>query len=151
MSESAIRARIKAVVDAVGSEGTVHDYERWAPDWDAFKTLFTSTISGAAYIRGWTITCQSAPQERDDFDSAKLRTYTYIIRGYWGLDDAAASEKDAIAKALGVVVALDADTTLHGGGYYDAPPASLTTFEPRVFGDALCHYIEIQQKVVEQL
>jgi len=150
MSEATARADIYSIVSGVSSIGRVHDYERWAVRWADHLDLFKTTIDGQQQIRGWTISCRSMPQGRLEFSGAKLRTYTYKIRGYFGLDDGSASEKTAVALAEDVVEALDASDTLHdGGSYYDALPASMDVFEPRLFGGVLCHYVEISQVVQE--
>jgi len=151
VSESAVRARIKAIVAAVEDVGQVHDYERWSAEWDAFLGHFQKTIEGTDYIRGWTISCSAVMQERMDWDQNR-RTYRYVIRGYWGLDDSVATEKTALAKAISVVEALDASTALHeSAGTYEATLASIERFEPRLFGGTLCHYAEITLAVTEMV
>ena len=154
MSETALRGTLKTTIQGLTDEGVVHDYERWtAGDWAAFLALFKTTIESEDYIRGWTITMEAMPQvrhEMGDGGGIKLRAYNHRIRMYWGLDNSAASEKSAVAMAIAAVEALDASGTLHGGGtYYDADPASLETFEPRLFGGTLCHYAEILQVTYE--
>ena len=149
MAETTVRAAIKTIVDGVGNEGLVYDYERWQSTWQAYLTLFKTTIDSTDQIRAWTISCASFTQERIEFrtegKAGILRTYQYIIRGYLGLDDSAATEKTAIALAEDVVEALDDADTIRPptAGFYDAQPAQLRTFELRMFGDVLCHYIEI--------
>lgn len=73
-----------------------------------------------------------------------------MIRGYWGLDDSAATEKAALAKGIAVVDALDGDDTLHNA-QYEATLASIERFEPRLFGSVLCHYTEITLSVTEMV
>jgi hypothetical protein len=154
VAEATIRARIKAVVSGVSNVGLVYDYERWKPDWSDYLDTFKTTISSVEYIRAWTITCES-------FRPVELATmgggtdtdvnYVYKVRGYFGLDDANASEKTAIGIVEDVMEALNADSTLHA--YYGSGPhplAELTVFEPRAFGDVVCHYAEITQPVKER-
>jgi hypothetical protein len=148
MSESAVRGVIKTTIQALDNEGQVHDYERWANDWDAYLALYKTTIGGADYIRGWTITCEAMPTTLHQTNGVKIREYRHRVRMYWGLDDSAASEKAAFAKCEELCNALD-DSALHGDGYYLADPASLEIFENRVFGSVLCHYAEIQQSTYE--
>jgi hypothetical protein len=154
VAEATIRARIKTVVSGVSNVGLVYDYERWKSDWSDYLDTFKTTISSVEYIRAWTITCES-------FRPVELATmgggadievdYIYKIRGYFGLDDAHTSEKTAIALVESVINALNADTTLHA--YYGSGPhplAELTIFEPRAFGDVMCHYAEITLPVKER-
>lgn len=156
MAEATIRARIKTVVQSVSNGGLVYDYERWASDWTTYLDLFKTTIDSAEVIRGWTITCQSfQPVEIATMGSQDVETtFIYKIRSYFGLDDENASEKTAIGIAEDVVEALNADNTLHGTAYDASGPhplAELTLFEPRFFGDVLCHYIEITCPVKERV
>jgi len=144
--EPTIRARIKTVMDTVSGVGLVYTRERWASDWAAYLSAFKATVSGADYIRGWTIACEAAIRGEGDFGDTNVeRTYRFRIRGYYGLDDAAASENAAFALTEAVMDALDADATLHS--YYSAPLCSCPVFELRMYGDVLCHYMEIEQEV----
>ena len=146
MSEPTIRARIKTVVDAVSNSGLVHDYMRWADLQDDMYALFVTTISGASAMRAWTITCNQATPIEDDFNGV-LWQYRYVIRGYWQLDDSAASEKSAFAMGLAVMAAIDADATLQK---YYTQKASMPRFEPFVFAGVLAHYTEIEFAIAEE-
>lgn len=155
MSEATIRARINTVVSAVSNIGLVYDYERWASDWTTYLDLFKTTIGGLEVIRGWTITCQSfVPVELATMGEQDTEVnYVYKVRGYFGLDDANASEKTAIALAEDVMEALNADSTLHGSSYAGSGEhalAEVTLFEPRLLGDVLCHYTEITCPIKER-
>jgi len=158
MSEATTRATIKAILESVSNVGVVHDYERWAGTIPDVTTAFVTTISGAKLVRGWTITCQSwtprwvAYDEDEEADGGLVdRTYVYKIRGYFGLKDADATEKTVFALVEAVCDALDADKTLHDEEAFEGqtPPATLTVFEPRMFGGVLCHYAEITLEVTE--
>ena len=132
MSEAATRALIYAVVNGVSNVGQVHDYERWANDWTTFLDRFKTTSSGSSVIRGWTIGCAGWTQDHS------MRTYMYKVRGYFGMDDSAASEKTAIAVVDAVCQALNT-----ADDFDDNELAELTTFELRMFGSVLCHCAEI--------
>ena len=158
MSEATTRAYIESVVEGVSNVGSVHDYQRWAVKWPDFLSRFKVEIGGSDVIRGWTIALQSFTSEyliypNDDGNNIVIRDYVYKIRGYFGLDDAAASEKTAMAVVEDVIEALDADTTLHAQTEFwdETSPAHLDTFEPRMFGSVLCHYAEITQHVKEEI
>lgn len=158
MSEATTRAYVKSVIDGVSNVGNVHDYQRWAVKWPDYLDKFKATISGSDVIRGWTVSCQSFTQEyliypNDDGKNIAVRDYTYKIRAYFGLDDANASEKTAMAVVEDVIEALDANTTLHAQTefYDETPPAQLDLFEPRLFGGVLCHYAEITQHAKEEV
>jgi len=150
VSEATIRAQIDTTVNAVSNIGIVHDYERWAADWSNILDYFKTEISSEEVIRGWTITCESFTQTLEQFNRGYLRHYTYKIRGYFGVDDAAESEKTAVAIVEDVVEALDADDTLHDPDtYYKMFPVDCTIFEARTFAGVLCHYAEVTLEIEE--
>jgi hypothetical protein len=136
MSESLVRGMIKTVVEGVANVGIVHDYERWANDWSVFLDRYKTTVGATTVIRGWTITCASWSQDHAS------RAYTFKIRGIFGLDDSAASEKTAIGLVEDVCEALNLSSDWDEG-----EGAELTVFEPRMFGSVLCHYAEITLRV----
>jgi len=150
-AETTIRAAIKTAIETVTDAGTCHDYLRWAVDYTTFLNFFKTTVSNKAVIRGSTITCERMPQSTDDGDGASygerntgnVQSFGYRVRYYHGLDDSAASEKTALGKVLAMVDALDVATTTVDTSAYLWGPASLEIFEPRQFGNVLCHYGEI--------
>lgn len=152
MSEPAIRAAIKAIVESVTNVGAVHDYERWSAEYTAVSDVYWTTINGARTLRGCSISCNQIRPESQILtgDRAAINriNYQYKIRMYFGLQDAAASEKTALALAISVMNALDA------GGSLEAIPAfpelaQLDIFEARMYTNALVHYAEITQRVTE--
>lgn len=158
MTEAVIRARIDTVVSAVSNVGQVYDYIRTPKvqdTWSEFLDLYKTTIGGNQVIRGWTITCESiAPSELIAIGSEGSDTqlnYVFKVRGFFGIDDENESEKTAIAIVEDVVIALNGDSTLRD--YYGSGPQGLaecTIFEPREYGDVLCHYAEISLPVQER-
>jgi hypothetical protein len=86
-----------------------------------------------------------------DKKSLHVKTYSIVIRGYYGVDDAAASEKTARALSEDVLEKFEAYPNLDGAlevGYYTADGLpSLVVFEPRSYGGVLCHYSEIRFEV----
>ena len=132
MSEATMRALVYGLVAGVSNVGQVHDYERWANDWTTYLDRFKTTISGSDVVRGWTITCAGWTQDHG------VRSYIYKVRGYFGLDDSAASEKTAIGIVEDVCEALNTSSD-----FDDVEAAELSIFEPRLFGSVLCHYAEI--------
>jgi len=152
MSEADIRTEIKSVVENIDDIGLCYDYERWVSDWSAFLDVFKTSVSGSDVVRIWTIGVQSiVPQHLTFGRQRKLqRTYTYKVRGYFGVDDSVESEKTAIAIAEDVMEALE--ERFHTNEYgEDARPAEITVFEPVQFGDVLCHYAEITLEILEKI
>lgn len=156
MSEATVRGYINTIVEGVTNIGLVHDYERWSNNQTTFLDYFKTLIGGSSVIRGWTITCAIATQEwlnepQADGQGQIARTYTYKLRGYFGLDDSAETEKSAWVVVEAVMRALDESGILHGEDemWTINPPSQLTIFEPRLFAGVLCHYAEITQQVTE--
>lgn len=149
-TEATIRAALKTRLEAVTNIGRVHDYERWAPDWTDYLDLFKTTISSTAQIRGWTISCGGIGNRQVAYQFHR-KEYEFVIRGYLGLDDSAATEKTAIALAVAVIEELEKyvklNATLEVGTYSDAGWPRVETFETRMYGSVLCHYVEIRLTV----
>lgn len=146
-TEATIRAALKTRLEAVTNIGRVHDYERWAPDWSDYLDLFKTTIGRTDQIRGWTIACASIGNRQEAYQFHR-KDYEFVIRGYLGLDDSAATEKTAIALAEDVIEELEKyvrlNATLEVGTYADDGWPHLVIFQPRMYGSVLCHYIEIR-------
>ena len=161
LNEAKARAKIKAIVDATGDEGSVYDYQRWLTDWNALRTLFKVTVGEVNQLRGWMVTLQDMSQEDETFGVQGNATvhvkYTYKIFGIMSVDDSEATEKTFTTKALDVVQALDQNTDLNsatyeGGGSskFVSESCDRVSFDYRMFAGVLCHYVEIF-KVVEEV
>ena len=135
-----LRARIKTDLQAVSGIGQVHDYERFSNDPTSFVSFFVS----GGLVNGWTIVVgmESAWSSGHEVD----RFYRVTIRGYRVVNDAAASARSFDEEIDGVMTALENDWHLNHlvenleGGIDATDP------EYRVFGEALCHYIEIKAR-----
>lgn len=154
MSQSAIRTAIYNVVNGVTNKGVVYDYERFSDLWDDFLGFFKTTISSVDQIRGWTIGYEGFdPGQPMEFTKSHryMRTHRFVVRMYFGLSDADATEKTAATLAETVCTALDVDTTLCSSTYYQHTDslARLRVFDTRLFGSVLCHYAEIEVRVTE--
>jgi hypothetical protein len=146
MSESAIRTQIYTILNAVTNVGKVYDYERWTADWTTFINLFKTTISGIDQIRGWEIGRRSAKEERQTL-GANDRDHTFIIRGYLGLNDAAATEKTMNNLVEAIAAAFRANLTLNGAAVQGHDYLQIDLIEARTFGSVLCHYAELRLNV----
>lgn len=104
-----IRGAIKAKIEGVAGTGIVHDYERYANDLAAFKSLYVS----AGTLKGWLIR-RVATRETSPAVGRWIVTHRWQIRAYQGLDDAAASEKAFDTLIESVRAAFRADDTLGG-------------------------------------
>lgn len=140
MAESTVRSAIYTFLSAVTNIGVVHDYERWATDWDTFIGLFKTTIGTTPQIRGWEIR-QTRVTETDESPLARA----YKIKGYLGVSDATATEKTFVALIEAIAAKFRADQML---GTKGAPVLGhdfiqVELIEERMFGSVLCHYCEL--------
>ena len=153
MSEAIVRARIKAVLEAVSGIGTVHDYRRWFINDEGLHTLYTTS----SVLNAWIISLINYTQEYLDYgeDAGQkrlvLRTYTYRIECIYALKDSSATEKTVAAIAEDVGEALDGNDDLHDEtNYYNkTPPCQLDVFEHILFMGKLCHHVQFSLKVAE--
>tara|TARA_Y100000034_G_scaffold135950_1_gene209956 strand:- start:4330 stop:4827 length:498 start_codon:yes stop_codon:yes gene_type:complete len=149
---SLLLERVVIHLSNVDSEiGQIHRYERVVDNKDAFLNMFRMPEKdnrGRYPIRGWTISRTQTPGEPSAFGELQ-RTYMFILRGYWGLEDGAASElafQDIVER---VMDAFDDERDLQGQAeQYGVGPTSLDSFELRQFGSALAHYAEISLPVI---
>lgn len=145
MSLSTIRDRIKTVLSAVTDVGTkVYDYERWAKDWNAYLSLFKAN----GLIKGWTITRAATP-ETNETPTTNMRTHTFIIRGYYSLDDSAATEKTFQDLIESIATAFRTDPTLNGTAF-DCGPLQVDIVGTVIFGAVLCHFCELKLLIQEK-
>ena len=154
------RALIKTIIDAVTDVGEVHNYERFADDWETLVSFFVTELADETQLlRGWTIGLESMRQSTVTFGglnsgSSKQVDYTYKIRGWEAVSDEDQSELDFVAIVLEVMDDLDNNATLHSGnlegsgGAFDADPVQ-ARLDFRMFGSVLTHYVELTQVVRE--
>jgi hypothetical protein len=151
MSESTIRAQVYAIINAITNIGKVYDYERWAADWTTFINLFKTTISGVEQIRGWEIGRRAAPESGVTPEATIQQTdkqHVFLIRGYMGVNDAAATEKTFNSLCESISDAFRGKLTLNDTAMdHDFIQAEI--IEHRLFGGVLCHYAELSLTVHE--
>jgi len=159
--EGQARAAIKTVLDGVANMGKVHDYERFADDWEALQTMYQADIAGVSQLRGWSISLEDMSQEQLTFGPPGTAgtdevSYGYRIRGYMAVSDEDASEKTFVTLALTAKQALDDAAALHSSrldqgaaGEFYGPPCPAARWDFRTFGDVLVHYAEIEILVKE--
>jgi len=159
MSESQIRSQLNTLVSAVSDTGYVYDYQRYANQWDSFLSLYGKQVGDKMIIKGWSISCDrisldERPWDDNPTNSSALFSldYSYILRGFYGVDDSEATEKTALAVAIDVMQAIIegrdtiADPANSAGVEYVNLP-SLDVFEIRLFGGVACHYAQITLNV----
>ncbi|MBI5550745.1 MAG: hypothetical protein HY911_04500 [Desulfobacterales bacterium] len=137
MSDATFRAAIKARLEAHGpGMGRVHDYERWSVDPGKFLYLFQDPATKKIF--GWEIVRTKVRVQKATM-AKKRMLHTYVVRGYYGLEDAAQTEK--AINALVDALLLDFAAEPMAGADNESTPTA--TIETRLFGHVLCHAAEI--------
>ncbi|NQV14509.1 hypothetical protein HQ531_03550 [bacterium] len=148
MSYSAILALLNTIISGVAGTGKVHDYQRLARTEQEFITLFTTD----SVVNGWQITRRSTAnsfEDSEELDGTLMESvYEYIMTGFYGIDDAAATEKTFQNIVEAVSDALANDETMKAAGYNTGEPQILVV-EPRAFGPVLCHVAEVSIQIAE--
>jgi len=145
MSEAVCRQNVFEIVSAVPNVGVVHDYERWAADWNKFIELFRDPATST--IRGWEI-CRTAMPSETISNIEESRTHGFVVKGYMGVNDSAATEKTFNGLIDAICNAFKGNHTLFGT-CTDAGPMSAEVIDTRMFGAVLCHYAELKIPVNE--
>lgn len=144
MSDLTLRAQLKIMLESVPGTGKVHDYERFnAADWNKFIELFQDTTSNKIF--GWEITREAVRVEKITIGSKKV-IHSFVLKGYYGLQDAMATEKTFNA-IIDLVLQKFIDTKIPGTQGQSLPKVS--PIQPRFYGGVLCHYTEIRMDVAE--
>ena len=145
MSDQTMRAAIKARLTALGASlGRVHDYERWANNPAAFLGLFQDATSKKVF--GWEIVRTGFKVRKVTMRKWKM-IHRYTLRGYYGLEDAAGTEKTV--NSLADLIALDFTRTPLAGTQGETLPEA--EIETRMFGAILCHVVEIRLPEVAEI
>ncbi|OPY90579.1 MAG: hypothetical protein A4E73_02423 [Syntrophaceae bacterium PtaU1.Bin231] len=119
MSEAAIRAQIKAILQGVPGIGAVHDYPRTPRSLADFFNLMKSggTVNGCAFYRnGFTNTHKTLGRTTvgGTVTTFKERVHRYVFAGIHGNDDRAATMNTVQSLLENICDAFDADLTLGG-------------------------------------
>ncbi len=148
-SEPTIRARIKTVIESVANTGPVHNRERYIPNWDELKTLFSVTIENVVILRGWMISLRRVTQSVETFQGSgdaetTAVTYIYRLRGFASLIDANSSEITFAALVLAISKAIQEDATLDQYVWErETPAVAGIELGEMMFAGVLCHSAEI--------
>lgn len=151
MSYAAIRAQIKTTLDAVTDIGRTHDYMRLAIGESAFLDLAKTTISTVDQIRVWFIDYGGFTSEEPWISRPikSLRVHSFVIHGYLGLDDSAATGKTFATLAETVCTALEDDTTLNAIALSSYREPCQCVVDHVMFYSKLCHHAAITLQVAE--
>ena len=151
MALNDIRDQIKVLIDSVTGvpAANVHTYERIIDSEDIFRQLYEDkSLPG---IHGWTITRESAAEEANI--GVSWLTHLMVLKGWYRLNDAEASEKnfelivDLVFDALRTQLK---SSNVLGGFVWSIRPPQLRTFHIETIFNTYCNYVEILLSVVER-
>ncbi len=142
MSDSALRTAIKTLLDEVTGIGKVHKYDRRSSEDSKFLALFQDETSKKIF--GWEIA-------KDGFRLEKVSqkyklTHNFVLKGYYGLQDAAETEITFNA-VIDLVILKFVTKKVSGAEGHPVPQAGRTV--PKLFGSVLCHTVDINLPVAE--
>jgi hypothetical protein len=137
VSLSAIRDAIVALVQGVTGIDVVHGYERWASDLPGLRALYTTNSK----LHGWNVT-RDRTVATYRTNTQTERRHRFVVRGYYALDDAAASEQTFQGLIEAIEAAIRNDDTL-GGTAEVAGPMQVQEVRPVMFAGILCHTAEL--------
>ncbi len=146
MSESALRAQIKSVLEGVSGIGPVHDYIRLLKRWNDFLSA----------CKDGNDAINTVMFERSAYDKLQRtfgeieKAHVYAINMIYGLNDAAATGRSFQALVEAVDAAFDSQEeiwnlsgiTCHPdwGPMSGAVGLRVDVMDQRLFGDVLCHF-----------
>lgn len=149
----AILAALVALIDSASGVENVYGYQRHVADWKALMDLF-KVATGVApnqtfRVHGWTVS-RSAVEEEWLTNVECIRTHTFKVRGFYGVQDSANTEAsfNALLEAIGNTCR--ADFTASATAEW-RDPLSFQTIDHRIFGGILCHYAEGTCRVRERI
>jgi hypothetical protein len=137
MSYAAIRDAIVTLVQGVSGIDLVYGYERFASDLSALRALYATNGT----LHGWNVTRASTAAIWLTNTSTQRR-HRFVIRGYYALDDTAASEQTFQGLIEAIEAAVRNDDTL-GGTAEIAGPLQVQQVGPVMFAGVLCHQAEL--------
>lgn len=152
MSLENIRAQTAAIAAGVDGIGVVHEYERWAADWNKMLALFKVEDDDGSRINGLMITRKTTARRKVNVGEIEL-AHVLVLRMVMGLKDAAATELtfQALVDALADAFDDNDNETLNDtcdtirpdwGPMEGAVGLQIDIVEPRMFGSVLCHFFE---------
>ena len=146
-----IRTAIAAKLLAVDATLLVHEYERYTKRMDELLELYVSGDAGDKRVHGYHIRRSATREILIDTDRWAIY-HAWRIRGFLGMDDAAATEKLFDTEIEALRDAFRADDTLGGLVFSLSPVGSedqgeigmqVLSSQPVMFAGVLCHSAEL--------
>lgn len=148
MSYSLIRSKMKELLLEVTGAEIVFEYPPHVTDWDTFISQF---VDSTGKVFGFEISRESAQAAYDNTDEG-TDTHAIVVRGYRSVLEGAVSYNefqdtvDAVRAKFRFDYYLDGLTGLQ---IIQTTPMQARRIDERMFGDVLCHYVELTVNVTE--
>jgi len=149
MSYATIIAQIETILKTATGipASTVYKYQVLTKNQADYISKFKDTTNSV--IHGYIITRKSFGETREASKS-NLRTTTWIIRGYYALGSAGATEATFQGYVDNIASKFAADPRL-GNTVISVESFNLENFDAGMWGDVLCHYAEMSLITQEQI
>lgn len=147
MTLAAMRAALKATLDAVPGIGRTYDYWRLVQHQAEVQADYVS--SGKLHV--WFLSlADDEPFTESRYVGCSRVVGKFWLHGYYALDAQGESEKDFEGIAQAVLTAFRADAQLAGAAI-DSGPMRIKEAGHRQFCDVTCHYVQMETTVLAQV
>lgn len=136
---------IQTILAGVSGVANVYDRVR---HWQNEKQFRDGAATPSGTIECWFLT-REATRAEDLGPQFTSRRHTVAIHGYYGVNDAAASEKTFQALVESVAAALDADRKLNQTARHSGP-ITVRAVDFRILSNVLCHHAELALDVEDK-
>ena len=136
---------IKTILEGISGVANVYDTVR---NWQTEKEFREAARSSSGVIQFWLLTRESTEAE-DLGPQLTARRHTIALHGYYGVNDAAASEKTFQALVESVAAAVGANRKLNATARHSGPP-QVRAVDFRIINNILCHHVELELAVEEK-
>lgn len=149
MSYTTVIAQIETVLKSATGvvSATVYTYQVLVRDTAVYISKFKDTTNNV--IHGYIITRVNFNEIREAGRS-NLRTSKWVIRGYYSIGSAGATEITFQGIVDNIATKFAADPTL-SGTVISVENFSLDNFDAGMWGDVLCHFAEMSLTTQEQI
>lgn len=149
MSYATVIAQIDTTLKSATGvvDANVFKYQKLTRDPAAYIAAFKDATNSV--IHGYIITRVNFNEIREAGRS-NLRTTKWVIRGYYSIGRAGATEETFQGIIENIATAFSADPTL-SGTVISVENFSLDNFDAGMWGDVLCHFAEMSLTTQEQV
>lgn len=134
---------IRAKMGSVSGIGKIHDYERAINTIEDLYAYFRYPARDKnRKLNGWTITRESTSSEWRTHQPCVERIHTFVIRGYYSVDDASGSERDFQQLVDDIVDKFNIEDTWSGLCEW-TEPMQVRALAYNTFGGVLVHHVEL--------